>query len=69
MLGIDILVHLASEGCCHHLYASTNAQDGDLPMKGFLGKEEFLIVAFGADAVELWYGFFAQEERIDVAST
>ena len=37
-------------------------------MEGFPDEEELWFVALRADAVQLWQGFFSEEQRVDVAT-
>ena len=67
-LNINILPNFAAECCSHHLYAAADAQHRYLSVEGFASEEEFRLVPFGADTMELGQRLFAQEQRIDVVA-
>ena len=69
ILSIDVLKDFASQGSCHHLYAATDAQHGNLSVEGFAGKEKLLFVALRTNAMQLRQRLLAEKQRIDVAAS
>ena len=50
----DVLCHLTAEGCCQHLDAAADAEDGDLTIVSQTGDEQLRKVALLIDASQTW---------------
>ena len=66
VLHTQILIDASSHGCREHLYATADAQQGQLSVQGTPYEAELGPVALGIDAMQLRYRLLAHQQRVHI---
>ena len=69
VLAAQILIEFAAQCCCQHLYASADAQNGNLLFAGQPYQHQFGFVSLRADASQLRHRLLAHEQRVQVSAS
>ncbi len=65
---LDVLLHSTAKSHGQRLYSTADTEHGYLPVVGQTGDQQFGKVALAVDGVQLWRGFLAAIEGVEVAS-